>query len=119
MKRFAIALCATLGLLAGGQSARADWGSLGYGGYQPWWNIFAHRPCLTPEEQRLQRFWHDYYDAIRLGYGTRDSVDWESYYKRDESKRQFLQPIMLWSVPNSALNGPPANLSSGMMMMPH
>src|SRR5437868_319475 len=61
MKRFAkTILCAVLCLGLCGQQAMA-WGSLGYGGYQPWWNIFAKRnKCQSCEEERLQRFWHDY-----------------------------------------------------------
>ena len=127
MKRFAIALCATLGLLAGGQSARADWGSLGYGGYQPWWNIFAKRyKCLTPEEERLQKFWHDYYDALKNYYCALDHIDWVAYYKnhgyqinagcggpgggccqRIQFAPVFVTPQMNWAVPNSPLSGPP------------
>jgi hypothetical protein len=131
MKRFAIALCAALGLFAGGQSARADWGSLGYGGYQPWWNIFAHRPCLTCEEQRLQRFWHDYYDALRRYYGALDHIDWVAYYKnhgyqinagcggyggccnqRIQFAPVFVSPQMNWAVPNSPLGGPPTGFGA-------
>jgi hypothetical protein len=127
MKRFAIALCAALGLFASSQSARADWGSLHYGGQQPWWNIFAHRPCLSPEEQRLQRFWHDYYDALHRYYGALDHIDWVSYYKnhgyqinagcggyggpccnqRIQFAPVFVSPTMQWAVPGSALGGPP------------
>ena len=126
MKRFAIALCATLGLFAGGQSARADWGSLKYGGQQPWWNIFAHRPCLSPEEVRLQRFWHDYYDALARYYRALDHIDWVAYYKnhgyqinaacgggmgggcqRIQFAPVFVSPQMQWAVPNGCLQGPP------------
>src|SRR3981081_4396385 len=60
MKRFAFILCAALGLFLSHGKAEASWGALCYGGWQPCWNIFAHRAkCLTPEEERLQRFWHD------------------------------------------------------------
>jgi hypothetical protein len=118
--------------------ARADWASLHYGGYQPWWNIFAHRnKCMTCEEERLQRFWHDYYDALKHYYGALDHIDWVAYYKnhgyqintscygnnggcqRIQFAPVFVNPTMQWAVPNSNLNGPPANLASGMMMMPH
>ena len=62
--------------------AHASWGSLTYSGYQPWWNIFAHRnKCLTPEEERLQHFWHDYYHALKRYYGALDHIDWVAYYK--------------------------------------
>src|SRR5947207_13357777 len=44
MKKFlVIALGAMLSLAAASGSARATWSSCHYGGYQPWWNIFAHR----------------------------------------------------------------------------
>ena len=46
------------------------------------------------------------------GHGCLYDVDWVTYYN-------YIMPAMQWAVPNSALNGPPANLSSGMMMMPH
>ena len=65
MKRYALMLCAAAGLLLSSGMARAQFGSLGYSGYQPWWNVFAHRPkCTTCEEERLQHFWHDYYHAL-------------------------------------------------------
>lgn len=131
MKRFSILLSAVLAVVLSAQSARADWGSLHYGGYQPWWNIFAHRnKCLSPEEQRLQRFWHDYYDALRRYYGMLDNIDWVAYYKnhgyqinagcgmgpggccgpqRIQYAPVFVSPSMNWAVPNSAVSGPPAH----------
>jgi hypothetical protein len=82
MKRFASLLCAALVSLTAAQVARADVGSLCYGGYQPWWNIFAKRNHhMTAEEKRLQRFWHDYYDALRRYYQALDHMDWVAYYK--------------------------------------
>jgi len=83
MKRFACLLVACAGMvLATAENARADWGHLHYGGYQPWWNIFAKRQrCMSAEEERLQRFWHDYYDALKRYYGALDNIDWVSYYK--------------------------------------
>jgi hypothetical protein len=83
MKRYALIVCAALGLtLSSGMPARASWGALGYGGYQPWWNVFAHRPkCLTCEDERLQKFWHDYYDAIQRYYASLGHVDWVAYYR--------------------------------------
>src|SRR2546423_1201836 len=73
MKRFALLAAAVVGLwcLSSG-TAHASWGSLTYSGYQPWWNIFAHRnKCLTPEEERLQKFWHDYYHALKERKGMK------------------------------------------------
>src|SRR5450432_730008 len=82
MKRFACLLTALLGVCLAANEARADWGSAHYGGYQPWWNIFAKRnPYMSIEEERLQRFWHDYYDALRRYYGMLDRIDWVAYYK--------------------------------------
>ena len=127
MKRFAILTATLLSLLAGGGMAQA--GSATYGGYQPWWNIFAHRPCLCPEEERLQRFWHDYYDALGRYYKALDHVDWVSYYKnhgyqingscgmggygpcggcqRIQFAPVFVSPQMQWAVPSSCMGGPP------------
>src|SRR5262249_943818 len=69
MKRIAVMVCAVLGLALSSGTCKASWGHLCYSGYQPWWNIFAKRyKCLTPEEERLQKFWHDYYDAMKNFY---------------------------------------------------
>ena len=127
MKRFTCLLAALVGLVVAG-SAKADWGSLHYGGYQPWWNIFAHRNRnMSCEEERLQRFWHDYYDAMRRYYGALDHIDWVAYYKnhgyqintqcggygacggsqRIQFAPVFVSPTMQWAVPNSALMGAP------------
>jgi hypothetical protein len=132
MKRFAILLTATVVLFVSHGSAQAGWGSLNYGGYQPWWNIFAHRNHgMTHEEQRLQRFWHDYYDALRRYYDLLDNIDWVAYYKNHgyqinssscgygggpcggSQRIQFapviVSPTMGWAVPNSYLNPPPSS----------
>jgi hypothetical protein len=131
MKHFAMALCAALGVLSSGALARADWGSCTYGGQQPWWNIFAHKShCMTCEEERLQRFWHDYYDALGHYYKALDHIDWVAYYKnhgymingncggmggygscggpqRIQFAPVFVSPQMQWAVPSSCLNGAP------------
>lgn len=129
MKRFATIVCAALGLLFLVESARADVHSLHYGGHQPWWNIFAKRnKYMSVEEERLQRFWHDYYDAMRRYYGMLDNIDWVAYYKnhgyqinagfggcgpcggtqRVQYAPVFVSPSMQWAVPNGMLSGPPA-----------
>ena len=130
MKRFALTIGAALGLMLSSGVARADWGSLCYSGYQPWWNIFAHRPkCMTPEEERLQHFWHDYYHALHKYYGALDHMDWVSYYKnhgyqinagcggpggacggsqRIQFAPVFVSPSMQWAVPNTCLSGAPS-----------
>src|SRR5262245_61392919 len=77
MKRIALIVCAALGLALSSSPARAGWAAVHYSGYQPWWNIFAKRyKCLTPEEERLQKFWHDYYSALKNYYCDLDHIDW-------------------------------------------
>ena len=131
MKRIAVLACVVLGLaLTAGQS-RAGWASeVCYSGYQPWWNIFAKRyKCITPEEERLQKFWHDYYDAMKNYYCALDHIDWVAYYKnhgyqinggccnpcgggpgcgRINYAPVVVSPNMIWAVPQGCLNGPPA-----------
>src|SRR3982750_4681062 len=127
MKRFACLIVALAGLLVASSSARADgWRSCHYGGYQPWWNIFAHRPCMSCEEERLQRFWHDYYDALRRYYGMLDRIDWVAYYKnhgyqiktggygcgpgggstRVQYAPVFVSPSMNWAMPQQTFGAP-------------
>jgi hypothetical protein len=129
MKRFALVICAGLGLALSAGNARASWGSLSYSGYQPWWNICAKRyKCLTPEEERLQKFWHDYYDALKNYYCALDHIDWVAYYKnhgyqinsgcgvggacgpcgRVNYAPVFVSPTLQWAVPYGAAGGPPA-----------
>jgi hypothetical protein len=127
MKRFAGFLCAALGLLFLADAACADVRSLHYGGHQPWWNIFAKRNrYMSVEEERLQRFWHDYYDALRRYYGMLDNMDWVAYYKnhgyqinagfgggpcggtqRVQYAPVFVSPTMQWAVPGNCLGAPP------------
>ena len=124
MKRLALIVCAALGLVLSTSTARA--GGLSYSGYQPWWNIFAHRPkCTTPEEERLQHFWHDYYNAMSRYYCALDHIDWVAYYKnhgyqinggcggpgnpcRINYAPVFVSPTMQWAVPSSCMGGPAA-----------
>ena len=132
MKRFASLVCAALGVLGLANGAQASWGVASYGGYQPWWNVFAHRNrCMSAEEERLQRFWHDYYDALKHYYGALDHIDWVAYYKnhgyqinagcggyggmgacggsqRIQFAPVFVSPTMQWAVPNGCLAGPPS-----------
>ncbi len=129
MKRFACLLLVLAGMLGVSESAKADLPSLHYGGYQPWWNVFAKRNCyMSVEEERLQRFWHDYYDSLRRYYGMLDRIDWVAYYKnhgyqinagagcygpgggsgRVQFAPVFVSPTMQWAVPNSCLSGAPA-----------
>ena len=127
MKRFALLAVALAGMAVCTNGASADWKSCHYGGYQPWWNIFAKRNCLSAEEERLQRFWHDYYNSLQRYYGMLDNIDWVSYYKnhgyqinsacgggpggcgptRIQFAPVFVSPTMQWAVPNSCLSGAP------------
>jgi hypothetical protein len=136
MKRFASLLCAALVSLTAAQVARADASSLHYGGYQPWWNVFAKRNHgMSAEEKRLQRFWHDYYDALRRYYQALDHIDWVAYYKNHgyqinggcsntggyygqygqcgasqhiQFAPVFVSPQMQWASPNGCPGGPAA-----------
>jgi hypothetical protein len=128
MKRFALTIGAAVGLfLSSGGVAEASWASWCYSGYQPCWNIFAKRnKCLTPEEERLQKFWHDYYNALGCYYMALDNIDWVAYYKnhgyqingncggpshgccpRINYAPVFVSPTMQWAVPSSCMGGPP------------
>jgi hypothetical protein len=125
MKRIALIACTVVGLALGSSQARAGWGSIGYSGYQPWWNIFAKRyKCLTPEEERLQKFWHDYYDAMKHFYADLDHIDWVAYYKnhgyqinggcgggggccgRINYAPVFITPGYQWAVPSNCAGAP-------------
>ena len=126
MKRIALLAAAVVVLCLSSSSARAGWGSCTYSGYQPWWNIFAHRyKCLTPEEERLQKFWHDYYCALKNYYCDLDHIDWVAYYKnhgyqincgggfggcsqRVNYAPVFVSPTMQWAIPNGCIQGPAA-----------
>jgi hypothetical protein len=125
MKRFALLVAAVLAVTVSSGVARAGWGSVSYSGYQPWYNIFAHRnKCMTPEEERLQKFWHDYYSALKDYYCALDHIDWVAYYKnhgyqincgpcgngcgsRISYAPVFVSPAVQWAVPKDPL-GPPA-----------
>jgi hypothetical protein len=128
MKRIAVLAGVVLGMALCASQSQASWSELSYSGYQPWWNIFAKRyKCLTPEEERLQKFWHDYYDAMKNYYKALDHIDWVAYYKnhgyqinggcgpcggggscgRVNYAPVFVSPTMNWAVPNGSLNGPP------------
>jgi hypothetical protein len=132
MRRIGLIACAVLGLALCSSHADASWSALTYSGYQPCWNIFAKRyKCLTCEEERLQKFWHDYYDALKNYYCALDHIDWVAYYKnhgyqingccgggpgggggggccgRINYAPVFVVPGMQWAVPNSCTSGPP------------
>src|SRR5262249_35742502 len=138
MKRIAKKiLCAVLCLALCAESVFAGWGHLHYGGYQPWWDIFAKRTKgLSCEEERLQRFWDDYYDALGRYYQALHHIDWVAYYKthgyqinaacggygacggcqRIQFAPVFVSPTMQWAVPNGCLQGPPGGPPCGPMM---
>ena len=131
MKRFLLLGCAVVILALSTTSARASWSALCYSGYQPWWNIFAHRAkCLTPEEERLQKFWHDYYHALKEYYAALDHIDWVAYYKnhgyqinagcggaggcgRVNYAPVVVTPGIQWAVPHQSLQGPPVGPGFG------
>jgi hypothetical protein len=141
MKRIAVMVCAVLGLALSSGTCKAGWGHLCYSGYQPWWNIFAKRyKCLTPEEERLQKFWHDYYHALKEFYCSLDAIDWVAYYKnhgyqingggcgpmggcgpcgnRINYAPVFVTPTLQWAVPAGCAGGPPVGPPYAMGGMP-
>jgi hypothetical protein len=139
MKRIAVMVCAVLGLAVSAGTCRASWGHLFYSGYQPWWNICAKRyKCLTPEEERLQKFWHDYYHALKEFYCSLDAIDWVAYYKnhgyqinggcgpgatcgpcgRINYAPVFVSPSLQWAVPAGCAGGPPVGPPYAMGGMP-
>ena len=134
MKRFTLLAGAALCLAFSTTAGSAQAGGLTYSGYQPWWNIFACRPrCMTPEEERLQKFWHDYYHALKCYYGALDKIDWVAYYKnhgyaingacggpgcapcgqRVQYAPVFVSPTMQWAVPNGCMPGGPGGGGAG------
>ena len=131
MKRIVLIGCAILGLALGSvPKAQASWGQLGYSGYQPWWNLFAKRyKCMTPEEERLQKFWHDYYDALKHYYSALDHIDWVAYYKnhgyainagcggygggRVNYAPVVVTPGMTWAAPQGSMMGGPGGPMMG------
>jgi hypothetical protein len=133
MKRIALMVCAVLGLALSSSQSHASWSVLCYSGYQPCINIFAKRyKCLTPEEARLQKFWHDYYDALQHYHCALSHIDWVAYYKnhgyqinggcggygpgccgRVNYAPVFVSPTLQWAVPNGCMNGPPAGGPGG------
>jgi hypothetical protein len=126
---------AAFGLFANVDSARADWGTSKYGGYQPCWAFWSRwHKCRSPEEERWQKFWHDYYDALQHYYDRLDNIDWVTYYKyhgyqinggcapmggygcgpcgpygacggHPQYAPVFVSPAMQWAVPNSPMGG--------------
>jgi hypothetical protein len=124
MKRIVLLLGAVLGLAISANAVHAGGiGDLTYSGYQPWWNIFAKRnKCMSPEEERLQKFWHDYYHAMKEYYASLDHIDWVAYYKnhgyminggcggngccnRINYAPVFVSPMMQWAMPTSCIGG--------------
>ena len=127
MKKLAIMfLLGIAGLAFSATNAKADWGCSHYGGYQPKW-CFWSRHCKSnccSEEERWQRFWHDYYHALQCYYDRLDNIDWVTYYKfhgyqinngcggaygccgRPSYAPVFVSPTIQWAVPNCPAPGP-------------
>jgi hypothetical protein len=71
MKRFSLSLLALglLAIVAGDLLARTNSANR------------KHSRCFSPEEKRLNRFWHDYYDSAHRYYRNVSHMDWVAYYK--------------------------------------
>jgi hypothetical protein len=130
MKKYLLVLVAGLGFFLTGPAAQADFGTCCYGGYQPKWAFWArsNKPgyYANCEEERWQKFWHDYYDALKCYYGRLDNIDWVTYYKfhgyqinggaggggacnpycRPQYAPVFVSPSIQWAVPGGAPCGP-------------
>src|SRR5436190_22461117 len=130
MKKYVLLALAGLTTLFSTGIASADWcsGTCHYGGWQPKWAFWArHNKCgyyCNSEEERWQKFWHDYYDALKCYYDRLDNIDWVTYYKfhgytingggaggcnpycRPQYAPVFVSPTMQWAVPGSTPCGP-------------
>jgi hypothetical protein len=82
MKHCVVFGCVSFVFAVGTVSSVAD-DKPGKGSDKPWYNIFKKRyKNLTVEEERLQKFWHDYYDSLRRYYAELDHMDWNEYFKK-------------------------------------
>jgi hypothetical protein len=137
MNRPILLVCTMLTLALAASRSEAEWGVQAYSRCQPWWNIYAMRSKgLTPEEERLQRFWHAYYDSMRTYYQQLDHIDWVAYSKnhgyqitdgncqgckncrRVNYAPVFVSPTMQWAVPNSGTSGPPGPMAGAVVPTP-
>ncbi len=75
-------LCAcALGLAVEGGEARTS-EKAGQSRPSSWWERLADlAPTWDVQDQRMQRFWRDYYDALSRYYRQLGSIDWVGYYK--------------------------------------
>src|SRR5262245_60786242 len=123
MKKIALMLLTAVGLCLSAQTARADWGTLHYGGQQPCWAFWSKHKKCNSEEEKWQRFWHDYYDALEHYYGRLEHIDWVTYYKfhgyqingggcgggygnpccRPQFAPVLVNPSMQWAVPSGPM----------------
>jgi hypothetical protein len=88
MRKYVLVLLAGLGLLMLSDIAQADFGccnSCGTGGYAPGCAFWARSNktgyYCSEDEERWQKFWHDYYAALHCFYKKLDKCDWVIYYK--------------------------------------
>ncbi len=44
-------------------------------------SVQSEKNGMSPEEERLKQFWHDYYHAMKEYYCALDGLDWAVYYK--------------------------------------
>lgn len=88
MRKFVLVLLAGLGLLMVSNNAQADFGgpcNTGNGCAPKSGGFWARTTKVgyycSEEEERWQRFWHDYYNALHCFYRKLDKCDWVIYYK--------------------------------------
>jgi hypothetical protein len=125
MRKLVYVLMTGLGLLMANEVARADFGFCGQGcgntGYSPKWAFWARSNKVgyycSEEEERWQKFWHDYYRALHCFYKKLDKCDWVIYYKyhgyqigggqpqpaqcAPQYAPVYVTPTMHWATPGS------------------
>ncbi|MFO0814704.1 MAG: hypothetical protein U0796_15915 [Gemmatales bacterium] len=91
MRKSVLVLLAGLSLLLASNVAQADFGGscnscntgggscAGKSGFWSRTNKVGY--FCSEEEERWQKFWHDYYKALHLFYKKLDKCDWVIYYK--------------------------------------
>ena len=109
------------------------------GAISPGGTSWPRNRTYVRKEERLQRFWHDYYDSLKDYYSHLDHLDWVSYYKnhgyqintggptgylglsgvgggtnnnRIQFAPVFVTPTMNWATPQSNLSGAPSGPSA-------
>jgi hypothetical protein len=118
MNRTVVLVTVGLALGVGASPAHAGWGPVAAGVKQPWWNVFARgNSPLTPEEDRLQRFWIDYYGAMGEYFQALDAID-RARYERNLAPPGGTSTPVGGQTPVPAATRPPAEPGFPPWMIP-